>query len=148
MRAMTEIPAKIPRPMGSTERCVPGSTNAGALDCAVSAADVALVEEPFDKSPAAVPVPLGAGVAVAGGFASVSVATADASIVEKPYKKYQPHEVTGSIPYENSQRQRQHLQRKRWRWQMLRSPLRTRYLWHPWKGRNLGFGIRPVYEQE
>ena len=99
--------------MGSTWICVPGSTKAGALDWAVSAADVALVAVPFDKSPAAVPVPLGAGVAVAGGFASVSVATADASIVENPYTKYQTRVLTAPTQYENSQRQRQHLQKRR-----------------------------------
>ena len=52
MRAMTEIPANTPRPIGRTESLVPGSWNlAAALVSAVSAAEVALVA----ASPTAVP---------------------------------------------------------------------------------------------
>ena len=44
MRAITEIPANTPRPMGSTESWVPGSWNlAAALEDAESAAEVAVV---------------------------------------------------------------------------------------------------------
>ena len=51
MRAMTEIPANTPRPIGRTESLVPGSWNLAAVVSAVSAAEVALVA----ASPTAVP---------------------------------------------------------------------------------------------
>ena len=40
MRAITDIPAKTPRPIGNTESLVPGSWKAAALEVVESAAEV------------------------------------------------------------------------------------------------------------
>ena len=69
MRAMTEIPANTPRPIGRTESLVPGSWNLAVLLSAVSAAEVALAA----VSPTTVP------------DARLSVATTDVAIDEKPW---------------------------------------------------------------
>ena len=54
MRAMTEIPANTPNPIGSTDSWVPGSWNLAALEVAVSAAEVAVVPDWSAASAAAV----------------------------------------------------------------------------------------------
>ena len=84
MSAMTEIPAKTPKPMGKTERCVPGSWNLVVLACAESAAELAELVELAALSAAATPEPVGVGVAEAAPEVTLSVATADLSIVENP----------------------------------------------------------------
>ncbi len=76
MSAMTEIPANTPRPIGKTERWVPGSWNLAALVAAWSAAELAELAAPATL--ASVPE----AVAVAVGERDE---TADASMVVKPY---------------------------------------------------------------
>lgn len=83
IRAITEIPANTPKPIGRTESFVPGSWNdAAGLDDAVSAADEAEVGL-FEASPTAVPV----AVAVALAAAGLPDETAVAATVEKPYTR-------------------------------------------------------------
>ena len=84
MRAMTEIPANTPRPMGRTESLVPGSSNLAGLLDALSAAELAVLGE---SAALAAAVPLGAGVAPAAPDATLSVATTDEATVEKPWQK-------------------------------------------------------------
>ncbi len=82
MRAITEIPANTPRPMGRTESWVPGSWNlAAGLEDAESAADVAVE---VLSSPATEAVVVDAPVEAAAADAVLSVATALLSMEDTP----------------------------------------------------------------
>lgn len=79
IRAITDIPAKTPRPIGRTESFFPGSWNA-SVDCdACSAAAADAPDADAEASGAAVPafVSVPEGGAVVVGFAAVEPPPAD-----------------------------------------------------------------------
>ncbi len=55
MSAITEIPAKTPKPIGSTDNCFPGRVKAADVDCEDSAAAADAEAEALAEAASAVP---------------------------------------------------------------------------------------------
>jgi hypothetical protein len=97
MSAMTEMPAKTPSPIGSTESCLPGSANAaaavvlalGVVSAWLAAAAVAPAELVTLAEPVALAEPVVLAVPVALAVPVVACAAAEAGMKDEPYERRQ-----------------------------------------------------------